>query len=92
VYSFTYLGYEANCTNVLSADIKTHSVCKQKHFKSQLISKKTNILYKVLLRPATTCASETWTLTKVDDRALDLFQKKIFRSIFGVLEVGQWRR
>jgi hypothetical protein len=50
-------------------------------------------LYKVLLRPVATYASETWTLTKADERALGLFEIKILRSILGVVQdKGQWRR
>jgi hypothetical protein len=50
-------------------------------------------LYKVLLRPIATYASETWTLTLADERALGLFEGKILRGIFGaVQDKGQWRR
>jgi hypothetical protein len=46
----------------------------RKHFKSQLISMKTNMaLCKVVVRPVGTYASETWTLTKTDERTLGLF-------------------
>jgi hypothetical protein len=30
-------------------------------------------------------ASETWILTKADERALGLFERKILRSIFGAV-------
>jgi hypothetical protein len=50
-------------------------------------------LYKVLVRPVATHASETWTLTKADERALELFERKFLRSTFGaVRDKGQWRR
>jgi hypothetical protein len=50
-------------------------------------------VYKILVRPAATYASETWTLTKADGRALGLLEKKILRSIFPALQdIGQWRR
>jgi hypothetical protein len=66
----------------------------RKHFKSQLISRKAKMtLYKVLVRPVVTYATETWTLTKADERALGLFERKILRSVFGALrDKGQWRR
>jgi hypothetical protein len=66
----------------------------RKHFKSWLISKKTKMaLYKVVVRPVATYASETWTLTKADERALGLFERKVLRSILGaVQDKGQWRR
>jgi hypothetical protein len=35
----------------------------------------------------------TWTLTKADERALGLFERKILGSLFGaVRDEGQWRR
>jgi hypothetical protein len=75
---------------ILSANRCLHGL--RKHFKSHLIWKKTK-LYKVLIRPLTTYASETWTLTKADERALGLSERKILRSIFGaVQDKGQWRR
>jgi hypothetical protein len=50
-------------------------------------------LYKALVRQVATYASETWTLTKADERALGLFERKIHRSVFGaVRDKGQWRR
>jgi hypothetical protein len=50
-------------------------------------------LYEVLVRPVVTYASETWTLTKADETALGLFERKILRSIFGgVWDEGQGRR
>jgi hypothetical protein len=50
-------------------------------------------LYKVIVRPVAAYASETWTLTKAGERALELFERKILGSIFGaVQDKGQWRR
>jgi hypothetical protein len=47
----------------------------------------------VLVRPVVTYGSETWTLTKADERSLEIFERKILRCIFGaVQENGQWRR
>jgi hypothetical protein len=38
-------------------------------------------------------ASETWTLTKIEERSLCSFQRRVLRCIFGaVLENGEWRR
>jgi hypothetical protein len=45
------------------------------------------------VRPVVTYGSETWTLTKADDRSLGIFERKILRCIFGAMqENGQWRR
>jgi hypothetical protein len=68
--SFTYLGSEVNYTNI-SVDIQKHNLSANRYFhglrkrlKSHFISRKTKILvYKVLVRPAVTFASETWTLS-----------------------------
>jgi hypothetical protein len=43
------------------------------------------------VRPVVTYGSETWTLTKADERSLGIFERKILRCIFGA-ENGQWRR
>jgi hypothetical protein len=54
-----------------------------KHFKLQLISRKTKLtLCNVVVRPVTTCAAETWTLTKADDLALGLLREKNPREYF----------
>jgi hypothetical protein len=51
------------------------------------------LLYKVLVRPVLTYASETWTLSKTDERLLTVFERRILRCIFGaVQENGVWRK
>jgi hypothetical protein len=42
-------------------------------------------LCKVLVRPVAKYSSETWTLSKADERGLGLFERKILRSIFGAV-------
>jgi hypothetical protein len=67
VYSFTYIGSEVNCKNDISDEIKKRVLAAnnclhglRKHLKSRLISKKTRMMmYKVLVRPVRTYASET---------------------------------
>jgi hypothetical protein len=50
-------------------------------------------MYKVLARPVLTYASETWTLSKTDERLLSVFERRILRCIFGaVQENGVWRK
>jgi sorting nexin-29 len=101
VHSFTYLGSEVNCKNDMSVEIRKRILAANEcfhglrtHFRSHLISRKTKtLLYKVLVRPVVTCGSETWMLTKADERSLGIFERKILRCIFGaVLENGQWRK
>jgi hypothetical protein len=47
---------------------------------------------KVLMRSVLTCASETWTLSKIDERRLSLFETEVLRCIFGTKqENGVWQ-
>jgi hypothetical protein len=67
VHSFTYLGSDVNCNSDISAEIQTsilpanrcfHGL--RKHLRSHLTPKHTKILmYKLLIRPVLTYASET---------------------------------
>ena len=40
-------------------------------------------MYKVLIRPVLTYASETWALSKTNEQQLSLFERKVLRCIFG---------
>jgi hypothetical protein len=66
----------------------------EKASKVHLTSKNTKILtYKVLIRPVLTYASETWTLSKINERRLSPFKRKVLRCIFGAKqENGTWRK
>jgi hypothetical protein len=49
-------------------------------------------MYKVLIRPVLFYASETWPLSRLDERVLNTFEKTILRYIFGpVEENGTWK-
>jgi hypothetical protein len=50
-------------------------------------------MYKALVRPALSYASETCPLSKLDERLLSIFERRILRYIFGpVEENGTWKR
>jgi len=61
---------------------------------AELPSKNTKILtYKVLIRPLLTYASETWTVSKANERRLSLFEWKLLRCIFGAQQENEiWRK
>jgi hypothetical protein len=50
-------------------------------------------MYTVLVRPVLTYASETWTLSKTDERLLSVFERRILRCVFGAMQKnGVWRK
>jgi hypothetical protein len=51
-------------------------------YRNRFLSRATKILlYKTLIRPAVTYGAETWTMTKKEEQALLIFERKIFRRI-----------
>jgi len=50
-------------------------------------------MYEVLIRPVLTHTSETWTLSKTNERRLRLFERKMLRCIFGAKQKNEiWRK
>jgi hypothetical protein len=59
----------------------------------QLLSRATTILlYKTLIRPLVSFGEEAWTMTKKDEQAILVFERKIFRRIYGPkYENWEWK-
>ena len=63
------------------------------HYRSRLLFRATKIiLYKTLIRPVVSYGAEAWTLTKKEEQVLLIFERKIFRRIYGPkFENGEWK-
>ena len=50
------------------------------------------ILCETLIRPVVSYGAEAWTLTKKEEQALLIFERKIFRKLHGPkYENGEWK-
>ncbi|GFS79500.1 reverse transcriptase domain-containing protein [Trichonephila clavipes] len=78
--------------NNTSFCVNGHSF-ERKQLRSKFISGKTKLrLYKTLILPVLLYARETWTLNLETIRALETFERKALRTIFGpVKDQGCWR-
>jgi hypothetical protein len=55
-----------------------------KFFKSRLVTKQSKLkLYRTVIRPIVTYASETWVLKETIIQKLLVFERKILRRLFG---------
>jgi len=49
-------------------------------------------IYKMIIRPAVTYSSQTWTLTAKDENSLCIFDRQILWKIFGPVSIDNiWR-
>ena len=89
-----------NDNNLIDEEIKERIAlgtkayyANQKFFKSTLVTKYSKLkLYRTVIRPIVTYASETWVLKETSIQKLLVFKKKILRKIFGLTKENQlWR-
>ena len=101
VTEFTYLGSMFNVNNDILPEIRKRVAAANKAFyglrhllRSEFLSRKTKLLlYKALIRPVLTYASETWALTVKEEKVLGAFERRVLRCILGgIQEHGVWRR
>ena len=100
VTEFIYLGTQITADNNISGDIRRritlasrclYGLSKQLH--SKMLSRTTKlILYNTLIVPVLIYGAEAWTLTDSNERMLDMFERKVLRTIYGpVCFDGEWR-
>jgi hypothetical protein len=91
VQQYKYLGSIINDSNSIEEEIKERLALgikayypNQKFFKIRLVTKYLKLkLYRTVLRPIVTYASETWVLKDTTIQKLLVFERKILRRIFG---------
>jgi hypothetical protein len=100
VAEFIYLGEPIANENSVQKEIQRRILAGSRTyfaaislFRNRLLSRATKIrLYKTLIRPVVTYGAETWTMTKKEEQALLIFERKIFRRIYGPkYEDGEWK-
>jgi hypothetical protein len=59
----------------------------------KISKKKRARIYLTLIRPVATYATETWTLTEMDEIGLRIFERQILRKMSGPIQSGKdiWR-
>ena len=99
VPEFIYLGTLISNDNSVQKEIQRRILAGNRTyfaatslFRNRLLSRATKIrLYKTLIIPVVTYGAETWTMTKKEEQALLIFERKIFRRIYGPkYEDGEW--
>jgi hypothetical protein len=100
VHHYKYLGSTINDNNSIEEEIKGRIAlgtkayyANLKFFKSKLVTKNSKLkLYRAVIRPIVTYASETWVLKDSSIQKLLVFERKILRKIFGPTRENQmWR-
>ena len=88
---FIYLGTLISNDNSIGKEIQRHILASNRTyfaaislFRSQLLSRGTKIhLYKTLIRLVVSYGAEIWKMTEKEEQALLIFERKIYRRIYG---------
>jgi hypothetical protein len=97
---FIYLGNVINKQGNVSECVKDRIQAGNRAYaanhhmlKSKIIWRAVKMqLYTMLIRPIAMYESETWTLTKSVENLLRIFERKILRKIYGLIQEGDiWR-
>jgi hypothetical protein len=102
VENFKYLGVILNEDNNKQIDLQERiNIANKTYFMPQNVFKNKNISKKLNLRlkntttdKTSTYGSQTWTLTEIDRKQLNIFERKVYRRILGpVYDNGKenWR-
>jgi hypothetical protein len=100
VIEFIYLGTLISNDNSVQKEIQRQILAANRtyfavisFFRNRLLSRATKFqLYKTLIRPVVTYGAETWTMTKTEEKDWLIFERKIFRRIYGPkYEDGEWK-
>jgi hypothetical protein len=100
VTEFIYLGTLISNDNSVQKEIQRRILASNRTyfaaislFRNRLLSRATKIrLYKTLIRPVVTYGAKTLTMTKKEEKALLIFERKIIRRIYGPkYEDGEWK-
>ena len=91
VAEFIYLGTLISNDNSVEKEIQRRILaCNWNYFAAvslfriRSLSRATKIiLYKTLIRPEVSCGAEAWTLTEKEEQAVLIFEREIFRRIYG---------
>jgi len=100
VKQYKYLGSIINDTNSIQEEVKERIAlgikayyANLKFFKSRFVTKGSKLkLFRTVIRPIVTCASETWVLKENIIQKLQVFERKILTGISGPMKENQtWR-
>jgi hypothetical protein len=89
VHAFIYLGTILAEVNNITEEVRNRIAVAnrryfslQKNFKSTFMSTNTkSLLYKKLVRPIVAYGTECWTLSQMNEKMVDVFERKILRII-----------